>query len=133
MLDIETARSLDAQLGRLEGQGMPLEMPEGDWKRLREFYKFGLERYCKRILEEVEQLNTGTPLSYHQSYLDLYRLIERKDKKLGYIFNDNLRRSRAVELSLTLRREKLMLDSEFEEFSQPTQDLIQSLLSHRLV
>ena len=72
---------------------MPLEMPEEDWKRLREFYKTGLERYCKCVLEEVASLNTGTPQSYHQRYLELYKLIERKDKLLGSIFNDNLRRS----------------------------------------
>jgi len=42
---------------------MTLEMPEGDWKRLRGFHQSGLERYCKRVLEEVAQLNAGTPLS----------------------------------------------------------------------
>jgi len=110
---------------------MPLEMPEEDWKRLRDFYKSGLERYCRRVLEAVNQLNDGTPLSYHQRYLELYRLIERKDKKLGLIFNDNLRRSRAVELALMLRRESLMLDDEFEQFTPQTQHLIDSLLANQ--
>lgn len=111
---------------------MPLEMPESDWKRLREFYKSGLERYCKRVLEEVGRLNTGTPLSYHQRYIEIYRLIERKDKQLGFIFNDNLRRSRAVELALMLRREALMPDEEFEQFSPQTQHLINRFLDNKL-
>jgi hypothetical protein len=108
-------------------------MPEADWKRLREFYKTGLERYCKRVLEEVKRLNAGTPLSYHQRYLDLYKLIEKRDKELGFIFNDNLRRSRAVELALTLKRENLMTDEEFDQFSPQTQELLRSLLNHRFV
>jgi hypothetical protein len=112
---------------------MPLEMPEADWKRLRGFYKSGLERYCKRVLEEVERLNTGIPLSFHERYLDLYKLIESRDKELGLIFNDNLRRSRAVELALMLKRESLMSVDEFEQFSPQTQDLLNSLLNHRLL
>jgi hypothetical protein len=111
---------------------MPLEMPEGDWKRLRDLYNSGLERYCQRVLEEVNQLNAGTLPSYHQRYLELYRLIERKDKQLGVLFNDNLRRSRAVELALMLRRESLMQDDEFEQFSPQTQHLIDSLLANRM-
>jgi hypothetical protein len=112
---------------------MPLEMPESDWKRLREFYKTGLERFCNGVLEAVEHLNAGTPLSYHQRYLDLYKLIEKRDKELGFIFNDNLRRSRAVELALMLKRENLMTDEEFEQFSLHTQELLRSLLNHRFV
>ena len=112
---------------------MPLEMPESDWKRLREFYKSALERFCQITLSEISELNTGIPLSYHQRYLEVYKLIDSKDKELGDIFNDNLRRSRAVELALMLRRESLMTDAEFEQFSGQTQNLLNSLLNQNLV
>ena len=111
---------------------MPLEMPEEDWKRLREFYKLGLERFCKRVLQDVEQLNAGTPLSYHQRYLDLYKLIESRDETLGSIFNDNLMRSRAIELAIMLREESLMFDDEFSQLTPPTREKLNYLLSRRM-
>ena len=105
---------------------MSQDLPESDWKLLRKFHAAALERFCKNILDKVDQLNTGTPISWHQRYLELYKLIENGDQELGTVFND-LRRSKALIQLLALRSRDLLTEDEFAEFTTETQDKVKFL------
>ena len=59
---------------------MEREFPESDWKTSRELRQVALERFCKRVLEEVPQFPPDTGRSYHERYLKLFRWLgERND------------------------------------------------------
>lgn len=106
---------------------MPLEIEESDWKLLRQFHQVALDRFCQRILDEIDRCNLDSGMSPHQRYLEIFKLIELRDKELARIFDD-LRRSTALVVLLALRSNNLLLEDEFKRLSTPTQNRIYALL-----
>jgi len=45
---------------------MKHEFPESDWKTFSQLRLVALERFCKRVLDEVPQFPSDTEQSYHQ-------------------------------------------------------------------
>src|SRR5215813_1357735 len=74
---------------------MSHEIKESDWKLLRQLHPVALERFCRRILEELERINSDSAKSFHQRYLAIFDVIERRDKEIAQAFND-IRRSTAL-------------------------------------
>jgi len=102
---------------------MSLDIAESDWKKLCELHKVALERHCQKILSDVQEMSSVQPLSYHQLYLQLFKLIESSDKDIGQIF-DNLKRSTALIHLVAYRTRALVTDQEFSSFSPETQDRV---------
>ena len=48
------------------------EIKEPDWKILRQLHKVALERFCERILREVERVNSDHSKSFHEKYLEAW-------------------------------------------------------------
>ena len=71
-------------------------IPESDWKLLRQLKGVALERFCERVLEQIARRSSASKKTYHQRYLEIYRLLHRRDRELGDAFN-NPRRSTAVQ------------------------------------
>jgi hypothetical protein len=69
------------------------------------------------------------PQNYHERYLQLYRLVEGKDKELGQLFDNMLRRSVAIEHICALRAHSLITDEEFGQFSSDLRKRINFLLN----
>lgn len=65
---------------------MSHEFPESDWKVFRELQTVALERFCERVLAEVERLSSGSGRTFHQRYLDVYRLLQKRDHELAAAF-----------------------------------------------
>lgn len=103
------------------------EIKESDWKLLRRLHELALERYCRRVLDESEQLHADTSQSAHQRYLALYQLFHQRDKELAQLFND-LRRSNALWQLAAIKGQGLLTDEEFAQFSEQTQYLVAVLL-----
>ncbi len=106
---------------------MMREIKESDWKILRQIHKEALERFCKQILSEVERINSDSAKNYHQRYLDLWKVLRKRDKELGETFDD-LRRSTAFTHIAGMKARGLMTEDEFSRFSQETQGLVNLLL-----
>ena len=64
-------------------------VPESDWKIFRELRVVALERFCKRVLEELEPLRLDTSRSHHERYLDVFRLLQNRDEELAHAFNES--------------------------------------------
>jgi hypothetical protein len=63
------------------------EIKESDWKILRQLHSQALERFCKQILLEIERINCDSAKTFHRKYLDIYGVLQRRDKEIAQTFN----------------------------------------------
>ncbi len=106
------------------------DFPEADWKVLRSLKDLALERFCKRVLDELAPLavgEEGSPKTYHQRYLEAFKVIHRRNDELGDAFND-LRRSMAMIQLTYWRRLKLLTEEEFSRFSEHIREAVEMFL-----
>jgi hypothetical protein len=95
------------------------DFPESDWKILRELKPILLDRFCKRVLEELVNLAAAAGESDHQRYLSVYKHLHERDKELGRAFDDH-RRSTAVMRLVAIRSLGLLKPEELSRFSPET-------------
>ena len=67
---------------------MEHEFSESEWKIFRELRQVALERFCKRVLDQVQQLPSHTEQTYHERYLELFRWLGERNGELAQAFND---------------------------------------------
>ena len=106
------------------------DINEADWKILRRVHPLALERFCERVLGEIERAAQDSARSHHERYLDVFDLMQRRDRHMARLFDD-LRRSRALTMLAHIRSEGLLTEEEFSSFSQETRDAIEVLLGAR--
>ena len=99
------------------------EIKESDWKILRELQTVVLERFCRQILSEVKKIDADSAKSFHQKYLDIFRLVQRRDKEIAQIF-DNPRRSKALIQLAEMQSRDLLSSDEYLRFNQETRNII---------
>lgn len=102
---------------------MPVQIKESDWKLLSQLKTDALERFCQRILSEIESINANHAISAHQRYLEIYQIIERRDKEIAQTFNDH-RRSTAFNELAAIQSHGLLTPEEFLRFSPETRSAI---------
>jgi len=95
---------------------MAREIKESDWKLFRRLHKIALERFCERVLKDVQAAAAEHTDGYHDSYLKVFALIRDRDKTMASGFNDP-RRSKAFILLANIMREGLLTESELDQFS----------------
>jgi hypothetical protein len=100
---------------------------EADWKVLRRLHHLALERFCERVLAEIEQVMQNRTHSAHQRYLEIFRIVEQRDRNIARLFNDP-RRSQALTMLTGIRSEGLLTDDEFSALSPETRNAIELLL-----
>lgn len=103
------------------------EFPEPDWKVFREVRTAALERFCARVLADVQRIAADGSLSAHDRYLQVYRLVERKDLELAGAF-DNPRRSQAIAQLARMQALDLLTPEELSRFTPATRDSILALM-----
>jgi hypothetical protein len=99
--------------------------PESDWKIFRELRELALDRFCKRILDQLEALRLDTSRSHHERYLDTFRFLQDRDDEVAHAFNDP-RRSRMLIQLAAIHSYGLLEPNELERFSLETRDTIKS-------
>lgn len=108
------------------------DLPEPDWKTVRKLHDLALERFCQRVLEDIERIHSATSKNAHSRYLEIFKVIEEQDKEIEWIFND-LNRSNAMEHLCAMRTRGLLAETEFALLSQETQDQVQAFLEDPLI
>ncbi len=106
---------------------MPPEVPEADWRVLRRVHPLAVERFCERVLGEVERVTRNCVQSNHERYLEIFQLMQRRDRDIALLF-DNPRRSRALTMLARIRSEGLLTEEEFSSLSQQTRSAVEMLL-----
>lgn len=100
---------------------------ESDWKILRQLHSAALERFCERILLEIEQIHSDSTKSFHQKFLHIYAAMQRHNKEIALTFDD-LRRSTALAQLTAMKARDLLTEAEFSRFSPETRDVVALLL-----
>jgi hypothetical protein len=109
---------------------VPRAIAEADWKVLRRIHPLALERYCEDVLAEIERATHNSAQSTHQRYLDIFKIIERRDREMSRIFNDR-KRSNALTMLAGMRAAGLLSEDEFSSLSPETRSAIELLLGAR--
>ena len=100
-------------------------LPESDWKTFRKLREVALERFCMRVLEELEPLRLDASRSHHERYLDIFRLLQERDEELAHAFNDP-RRSRMIIQLAAIYEYGLLEPDELARFTPETRGTIES-------
>jgi hypothetical protein len=87
-------------------------------------HPFALERFCERVLTEIEQITHISSQSAHQRYLDIFKIVIQRDREMASIFNDP-KRSNALTMLARMRSEGLLMADEFSSLSQETRSAIE--------
>jgi hypothetical protein len=103
------------------------DLPERDWKLLRELKPAALDRLCKRILLRATEVANTPGTTGHQRYLKLWELIQEQNEELARAFDDH-RRSAAFIKIVQIHQLGLFTESEFARFSEETQKRISEFL-----
>jgi len=103
------------------------DIKESDWKIFRELHPVALERFCRRVLEEVQRLGADSTKSHHERYLAIYRYTRDRDKDLAFAFDDK-RRSTAVLQLARIQFLELLTAEELSRLSEEARTMVQSLL-----
>lgn len=103
------------------------KIPESDWKKLRNIRKLALQRACQRILNDVQSLlhQQKGQENAHETYLKVYKKIEKGDKGIADNFND-WRRSTAYLTLVSWVYLVLLTKEEFESLSEETQAMVRA-------
>jgi len=99
------------------------DLPERDWKLLRELAPGLLERLCGQILHRATDIAAISGATNHHRYLKLWDLVQRENRALALAFDDH-RRSTAFMKILQIRKLGLFTADEFARFGEETQKRI---------
>jgi hypothetical protein len=108
---------------------MARSVPESDWKLFRQLHPLALDRFCERVLQQLEKTVGDTKRSSHERYLAIYKLIEEQDAALSRAFDDKRRSTALFQLALIYSQD-LITEEEITRFTPETRDAI-ALLSGR--
>jgi hypothetical protein len=106
---------------------MPPDINETDWKVLRRVHPLALERFCGRVLGEVERIMHNGALSHHERYVEIFNLMQRRDGDIARLFDDP-KRSRALTMLARMRSDGVIMQEEFSSLSQQTCNAVHMLI-----
>ena len=86
-----------------------------------------LERFCERVLAEIDPVSRNGATSHHTRYLQIFRILQQRDREMARLF-DNPRRSYAITMLAQIRSLGLLAEDEFSSPGPETRGAIQMLL-----
>ena len=101
-------------------------VPEPDWKVFRALREVALERFCRRVLEEIDSSRASGSRSHYERYIEIYRLVQRCDEELSNAF-DNPRRSTMVVQLAAMHAHGLVEPEELARFRPEIRDTVEFL------
>lgn len=102
-------------------------VPEKDWKLFRKLQVELTAKACELVFKKVENITNDRVGKEHQSYLDLYSLIEGEDAKIAEMFNNPTRNNVFLKI-VSLKKHGVLSDEQLELFSEETQEFVSRML-----
>jgi hypothetical protein len=112
----------------IEELSMSRDISEPDWKVFRKLREIALERFCQRIVSEIECVAADTTKTAHDRYLAIFELIHQRNEDVAAAF-DNPRRSAALLQLACIQSHKLLTDDEMSPFSNDIREAVKRILS----
>jgi hypothetical protein len=105
------------------------EIKEPDWRVLRRVHPRALERFCERVLAQIDGVSRDGAKSHHARYLQIFRIIKESDREIARLF-DNPRRSHVLTMLAQIRSQDLLTvtEDEFSSLNPETRGAIQMVL-----
>jgi hypothetical protein len=103
---------------------VPHNVPESDWKTFRELRQVALQRFCERVLDDLQTLIRDDSRSHHERYLAVFGLVQERDEQLAHAFNDPAR-SRMILQLVAIHALGLLSPDELGRFTQKTRSVIE--------
>lgn len=107
-----------------------MDIKESDWKTFRKLRELALERYCQRVIKDVQQVIANSHASNHERYLKLWALLQGRDETIAVTFNDPRRSTAFVQL-VNIVAEELLTRTELNQFSEDLRERIESVMQVR--
>ncbi|WP_220718282.1 hypothetical protein [Agarivorans litoreus] len=102
-------------------------VPESDWKLFRKLQPELVDKVCEAVFLKVDALSKSRAGSQHHAYLKLFSLIQDEDLLIAKMFNDP-KRSNVMFKIIELRRNDILSDEQFAQFSKDTQNRVTTTL-----
>jgi hypothetical protein len=102
---------------------MQRDIKESDWKKFRQLRLVALDRFCQRVLSEINVICSDKGKTNHERYGEVFGIIEKRDKELADMF-DAESRSRAFMHLLLIQSRDLLTQEEMSVFSPELQEYI---------
>lgn len=99
-------------------------IPESDWKKIRDMKNQVLSISCNKIFEKIDQISSKRKGKEHESYLKLWKLLNKEDKEISIMFDD-LKRNNAVIKLASWKHNGLISDEKMAEFTNETQQSVE--------
>jgi hypothetical protein len=99
------------------------DFPESDWKIFRELRAVALERFCDRVLTDIERVASDRNRAAYDRYIEIYRVIQRRDRELARAF-DAPRRSQATMQLAVISSLELVTQEEISRLTPATRDSV---------
>ena len=98
-------------------------IPEKDWKLFRKLQSELTAKACELVFRQVDNVANARTGIEHQSYLDLYRLIETEDVKIAEMFNNPTRNNVLLKI-VSLKKNNVLSIEQLQMFSEETQEFV---------
>ena len=99
---------------------------ESDWKVFRKLREPALERYCERVLNEVDRISSDVSRSHHERYLEVFQLLRARDEMLARAF-DAPRRSQMLQQLAAMHALDLLEADDLAHFAPDIQERIAAM------
>jgi hypothetical protein len=109
---------------------MPREIKESDWRLFRRLHSVALERFCQRVIEEINQATSNCTGDHQNRYLEVFNLIMDRNEQMARAF-DGLRRSNAFILLTNIMESGSLTNEEISEFSPETREAVAAIIEIR--
>ena len=100
---------------------------ESDWRIFKELRTLALQRYCERVMGNVDKIIHEKQEDAHERYIEMYKIVRDGDKKLAHMF-DGFSRSRAMDQLVMYYGNDLLSDEEIAQLSGETHERILATL-----
>ena len=108
------------------------DIPERDWRIFRELRALALERFCERALREIDAIASAEGTSWHQRYLAVFGLLNRRDDEWARAFN-GANRSKALLQLAAIHSHGLLTRQELDRLTAETRDWLETLSIERFI
>jgi hypothetical protein len=100
--------------------------PERDWKKLKAMKGDMLNFACGRVFKKIEEIIKERKGKEHEVYLKVWKLMNNEDQEISLMFDD-LKRSNAIHKLAAWKRNGVISNERFSEFSDDTKQTIKEL------